>query len=211
MKKKVIAPFFVVVTLMFVLSQVGLAQDMEGRLGIGARVAYINYSNTDVKGIDIDIDETGMYGVNLTYFAHKYISLELSVDYVETDLYLEDYNDLGIGEIEQIPILLSVRTHLSTNSKVSPYLTFGLGYYINDFDEDSSISGVANIDVDDSFGYHVGAGLEYFFNDHIAFNFDLKYFMTNIDVDGDIDGIRLRDDNADADAFTAGVGFKFYF
>jgi len=211
MKKKFIAPFFAVAALMLVVSQVSFAQDMEGRLGIGARVAYISYSDTDVKGIDIEYDESVMYGGNLTYFAHKFISLELSVDYVETDLYLEDFNDLNVGEIQQIPILFSVRTHLSTNSKVSPYLTFGLGYYINDFDEDSSISTVANIDVDDSFGYHVGAGLEYFFNDHIAFNFDLKYFVTNVDVDGDIDGTRLRDDKADADAFTSGVGFKFYF
>ncbi len=211
MKKKFISTFFIVIALMLVVSQVSFAQDMEGRLGIGARVAYINYSDTDVKGIDIEFDESVMYGVNLTYFAHKYISLELSVDYVETDLFLEDFNNLNAGEVEQIPILFSVRTHLSTNSKVSPYLTVGIGYYINDFDADSSISGVADIDVDDSFGYHVGAGLEYFFNDHIAFNFDLKYFLTNVDVDGYIGGTKLRDDKADADAFTAGVGFKFYF
>jgi outer membrane protein len=211
MKKKFMVPFFVVAALMLVVCQVGFAQDMEGRLGIGARVAYISYSDADVKGVDIEYDESVMYGLNLTYFAHKYISLELSVDWVETDLYLEDFNDLNAGEIEQIPILFSVRTHLSTNSKVSPYLTFGIGYYINDFDEDSSISTIANIDVDDSFGWHVGAGLEYFFNDHIAFNLDLKYIMTNIDVDGDVDGTRLRDDKIDADAFTAGVGFKYYF
>jgi len=211
MKKKFVALFFVVAALMLVVSQVSFAQDMEGRLGIGARVAYMEYSDTDLKDTDVEYDENSMYGVNLTYFAHKYISLELSVDYIETDIYLPDYNNLGIGEIEQIPVLLSVRTHLSTNSKVSPYLTFGLGYYINDFDGDSSVSAVNDIDVDDSFGYHVGAGLEYFFNNHIAFNFDFKYFSTNVDVDGNIDGTRLRDEKIDADALTYGVGFKYYF
>jgi len=36
MKKKFIAPFFVVATLMLIVSQVSFAQDMEGRLGLGA-------------------------------------------------------------------------------------------------------------------------------------------------------------------------------
>jgi len=36
MKKKFVALFFVVAALMLVVSQISFAQDMEGRLGIGA-------------------------------------------------------------------------------------------------------------------------------------------------------------------------------
>ena len=87
MKKKIIAPFFIVAALMLVVSQVSFAQDMEGKIGIGARVAYVNYSDDDLGyGIDMEFDEVAMYGGNLTYFVHSYLSLELSVDYVETDV-----------------------------------------------------------------------------------------------------------------------------
>lgn len=207
MKKKIITPF--VVALVLVISQVSFAQDMEGKFGIGARVAYINYSDDFGSGIDADIDETAMYGGNLTYFVQRYLSLELSVDYVETDLDLEDFD---IGELEQIPILLSLRTHLSTNPKVSPYLTIGVGYYLNDFDMKSSIPAGYDLDTDDSFGYHLGGGIEYFFNEHFAFNFDLKYIWSNVDVDIKTPGgYSVSDHKVDVDAFTSGVGFKYYF
>ena len=209
MKKKIIAPFFVVAALMLVVSQVSFAQDMEGKFGIGARVAYINYSNDG----DFEFDETAMYGGNLTYFVQRYLSLELSVDYVETDLDLEALGvSVDIGELEQIPILLSLRAHLSTNPKVSPYLTIGVGYYLNDFDMKDSIPAGYDIDPDDSFGYHLGGGIEYFFNEHFAFNFDLKYIWSNVDFDIKTPGgYSVSDKKVDVDAFTSGVGFKYYF
>jgi len=204
MKKKFIAPFLVVLVLLLVISQVSFAQDMEGKFGIGASVAYIYYSDDD----DFEPDEDAMYGVNLTYFAHRYLSLELSVNYVETDVYLDDFD---IGELEQIPILLSLRTHLSTNPKVSPYLTVGIGYYINDFDMDSSIPAGYDLDPDDSFGYHLGGGVEYFIIEHFALNLDFKFMWTNVDFDGTAGGVRIRDEKVDVDTFTSGVGFKYYF
>ncbi len=217
MKKKIIAPFFVVAALMLVVSQVSFAQDMEGKIGIGARVAYVNYSDDDITvyglKVNIDPDDDVMYGGNLTYFVHSYLSLELSVDYIETDVDLEALGvSVDIGEFEQIPVLLSLRTHLSTNPKVSPYLTIGIGYYLNDFDMDDSISAGYDIDPDDSFGWHLGGGIEYFFNEHFAFNFDLKYMWSNVDVDIKAPGeYSVREKKVDADAFISGVGFKFYF
>jgi len=213
MKKKFIVPFFIVAALMLIVSQVSFAQDMEGKIGIGVRASYINYSDDDLGGgIDAEFDETAMYGGNLTFFAHNYLSLELSVDYVETDVDLEALGvSVDIGELEQIPILLSLRTHLSTNPKVSPYLTIGIGYYLNDFDMKSSIPAGYDLDPDDSFGYHLGGGIEYFFNEHFAFNFDLKFIWTNVDFDVSAPGYTTEEHKVDVDAFTSGIGFKYYF
>jgi outer membrane protein len=212
MKKKIIAPFFAVAALMLVVSQVSFAQDMEGRLGIGARVAYTNYSDDFGSVLDTDGEAT-MYGGNLTYFVQRYLSLELSVDYVETDLDLKvTGTSVDIGDLEQIPILLSLRAHLSTNPKVSPYFIIGAGYYLNDFDMKSSIPTGYYLDPDDSFGWHLGGGIEYFFNEHFAFNFDLKYLWSNVDIDITVPGVySVRNKNFDVDAFISGVGFKFYF
>ncbi|MBW2644403.1 MAG: outer membrane beta-barrel protein [Deltaproteobacteria bacterium] len=110
MKKKFVALFFVVVALMLVVSQVSFAQDMKGRLGIGARVSYVDFSDDDytVYGVKVDVepDEDVMYEGNLTYFIQDYLSLELSVGYTETDV---DFDALGMevdaGDFETIPML----------------------------------------------------------------------------------------------------------
>jgi outer membrane protein W len=208
MKKKIVASIFVFAIFVLVFNQAGFAQDMEGKFGIGASVAYIYYSNDQ----DLEPDEDVMYGGNLTYFVQEYLSLELSVNYVETDVYLGGLGDFNIGELEQIPILLSLRGHLSTDTKVIPYATVGVGYYFNDFDMDSSIPAGYDLDPDDSFGFHLGGGVEYFFNEHFAFNCDFKFMWSNVDFDGTAPGgITIRDKKVDVDTFTAGVGFKYYF
>ncbi len=199
MKKKIITSFFVVTALLLVFSQIGFAQDMEGKFGVGARAAWVNYTHED-------FDSDFMYGANLTYFVHRYISFELSVDYIESDL---DSLDITIGELEQVPILLTARTHLSTNPKVNPYLGIGLGYYLNDFDLSDSPSGV-KVDPDDTFGFHINAGVEYFVNEHFALNLDFKYIWNDVDFIFKDSGTRWKTE-FDLDTFYTGVGIKYYF
>lgn len=194
-------------------------RDIAGRLGLGARVAYTHYyeDGYDMSGfeVDTDPDAAAMYGVNLTYFLHRYFSLELSVDYVKTDVEL---SFLGLsrdgGELEQVPVLLTARTHFSTNPKVNPYVSAGVGYYFNSFDSERVMAewiygAGADIDVDDSIGYHAGGGIEFFVADDFAISLDLKYIWNNVDLDVNIAGV--DDDNFDVNVFVAGVGFKYYF
>ncbi len=94
MKKKILILFFVVSALVLVFGQVGFAQDMKGKFGIGARVGYVNYSGDDLDlsgfDMDVDFDDAAMYGGNLVYYIQRYFSLELSADYVKTDTELKD-------------------------------------------------------------------------------------------------------------------------
>lgn len=219
MRKKFIAPFFVVAAFMLVVSQVSFAQDMEGRLGLGARVSYVNFEGDDytVYGVNVDVepDESVMYGLNLTYFIQKYLSIELSVDYTETDVELSALGLSGdAGDFESIPVLLSLRVHFSTNPKVSPYLLFGGGYFFNDIDQnDSTIEFIygsgAKVDVDDSFGFHVGGGVEVFVSENVALNLDLKYIWTEVETSVNVAG--FTDEDMDMDSFVAGLGIKYYF
>jgi outer membrane protein len=169
-------------------------KSMAGRFGLGARIAYVNY--------DEEPNDAAMYGVNLTYFFHRYASFELSVDYTDADV-------VGLsgdaGALEQVPVLLTLRMHFSTNPRVSPYVGGGVGYYFNDFDSDS---GSPNIDVDNNFGVHVNGGLEVFITDNAAINLDIKYVWQELDVDNKPPGL---DEEFKRNQFVAGVGFKVYF
>ncbi len=70
MRKKITAPLLVIVALLLVFGQVGFAQDMEGKFGIGAGVAYVTLQAFQYDD-GFDPDENVMYGGNLTYFIQK--------------------------------------------------------------------------------------------------------------------------------------------
>lgn len=209
MRKQIVMVFCVTSMLLF-CGNASLAQDNEGRFGVGARAAFVDYSNDDrtfsgVGEVELEPDDAVMYEVNLTYFPHEYFSLELGVDYVETDV---DVNGVGIsgdgGEMEQVPVLLTGRFHFSTNPKVTPYLGVGIGYYFNDFDSNRDSP---DVEVDDSIGFHVNGGIEVFVADDAAINLDIKYIWNEIDVD--LPG--SSDEEFYLNQFVTGIGFKYYF
>jgi outer membrane protein len=216
MKKKIVVLVFVVAALVLVFGQVGFAQDMKGKFGIGARVGYVNYAGDDydVSGsnIDVDFDNAAMYGGNLVYYLHNYFSLELSADYVKTDTELKgvDSSPTNIGELKQIPIILNGRFHFSTNQKISPYLSAGIGYYLNDFDL-SGASADDEIDPDDSFGFNLGGGIQFLLNEHFAIDLDLKYIWNKADFELKAPGDPTEEVSIDLDNFYAGIGLKYYF
>jgi outer membrane protein W len=218
MNKKIVVIFFVIVTFWF-FSQISFAQDMERKLGLGTRVSCINYSDDayTVYGtkVDVEPDESVMYGVNLTYFFLRDLSLELSVDYTETDVELSALGLSGnAGEFESIPVILSLQTHLFTNTKVSPYLTIGVAYFFNDVDQnDSTIEFIygpgAEIDVDNSLGFLLGGGIEFFISKRAAVNLDFKYIWTKVDAKVNVPGFTKVD--YEIDPFVVGLGIKYYF
>ena len=215
MNKKIVVIFFVIVTFWF-FSQISFAQDMERKLGLGTRVSCINYSDDAYSTkVDVEPDESVMYGVNLTYFFLRDLSLELSVDYTETDVELSALGLSGnAGEFESIPVILSLQTHLFTNTKVSPYLTIGVAYFFNDVDQnDSTIEFIygpgAEIDVDNSLGFLLGGGIEFFISKRAAVNLDFKYIWTKVDAKVNVPGFTKVD--YEIDPFVVGLGIKYYF
>jgi len=216
MKKKIVVLVFVVAALVLVFGQVGFAQDMKGKFGIGARIGYVNYAGDDYEEsgstIDVDFDAAAMYGGNLVYYIHRYFSLELSADYVKTDTEVKgsDISSTNIGELKQVPIILNGRFHFSTNQKISPYLSAGIGYYLNDFDLSDSSAG-DEICPDDSFGFNLGGGVQYLLNEHFAIDLDLKYIWNKTDFELNAPGDPTEEISVDLDNFYVGIGLKYYF
>jgi outer membrane protein len=190
-----------------------------GKVGIGGRVLYINYAGEDyyayysptmqTERFEIVPGEAAMYGGTLTWFAHEYFSLELAADYVETDL---DINVMRVsanaGELTQIPITLALRTHLSTNPRVSPYLGVGGGWYFNDFDPNpNSFEEGLDVDAEDTYGFFVCGGIEFFLADRFAIDVNAKYVWTDVTLEAE----GYTDEEFDGDAFVGGIGLKLYF
>ena len=217
MRNKIAAPLLVIVALLLVFAQVGFAQDMNGKFGIGARIGYVNYSGDSIDDTDVDFDDAAMYGGNLVYYLHSYFSLELSADYVKTDteFKVSGFSPVNFGELKQVPIILNGRFHFSTNQKISPYLSAGIGYYINDFDlsdaASSELPSGSELDPDDSIGFNLGGGIQFLLNEHFALDLDLKYIWNKTDFKAESPGYETEEDSIDLDNFYVGIGLKYYF
>lgn len=189
----------------------------EGKIGVGGRILFVSYydDNYHVNGVKVnaDPDEAAMYGVTVTWFVHEYLSIELSCDYVETDVELSSLGLSGdAGQLTQVPVLLTLRSHFSTNTRVSPYLGIGGGYYFNDFDSETAGVGPiygagAEIDVNNNYGLHVCGGIEFMLTDSLALDLNLRYVWTEVEVE--VNG--FSDEEFRADAFVGGLALKLYF
>ena len=216
MRKKIADSLLVIVALLLAFSQASFAQDMKGKFGIGARIGYVNYAGDNYSDsgsiFDIDFDDAAMYGGNLVYYIHRYFSLELSADYVKTDAEVKGsgISPTNIGELKQVPIILNGRFHFSTNQKISPYLSAGIGYYLNDFDLSNASSG-EELEPDNSFGFNLGGGIQFLLNEHFAIDLDLKYIWNKTDFDAKAPGEPTEEISIDLDNFYGGIGLKYYF
>jgi len=193
--------------------------DLHGRFSLGARVSYLNYSDDDytVFGIKVDTepDDAVMFDVNFSYFFTNYFSAELSAGYVETDVDLTGAGSSGMaGELQQIPILLTGRFNIPIHNKIVPYLGGGVGYFINDFNQNDSVIELiygagAEVDVDNSWGYLINGGVDFLFMTNLALNFDVKYIWNKIEAD--VDRLGFEKEEFDANMLVIGGGMKYYF
>jgi outer membrane protein len=150
-----------------------------------------------------------MFGGSLTWFAHEYFSLELAGDYVVTDLVVSAAGvSATAGELTQIPVTLALRTHFSTNPRVSPYLGAGGGWYFNDFDPNSAYFGPdLDVEVKDNYGLFVCAGIELFLTHWLAFDINAKYVWTELKLDAP----GYNEEKVDGHGLVGGIGLKLYF
>lgn len=206
------------VALSFLSGNFGFAQPPDNNWGIGARLSYYAPDDdTTIEGDKVDPDEGILFEGNLTWFPLNWLSLEFAGGYTKTDVDLQESggSPFDFGELEQIPLLLTGRIHWWTSdSRFTLYGGGGIGYYINDFSLSDLVRSAEpgfSVDADDSFGFHLAAGVEWFVAPGWALNLDLKYVWNEADFDSTKGGGSPETDEIDLDAFVVGIGVKYYF
>lgn len=175
------------------------AEDIAGRSGLGIGLGYISPKD-DV------IDSGTIPSINYTYGINSNFAVELSLGRAVLDVDV-------LGEFTIIPLQLTAQYRIPSGT-ASPYLGAGVGYYFNSDIEDS-LPGVSwKVENDDSFGYHVNAGVDIFLNKNIAFNLDARYFWAETDTTAKITsgGVTTEmSDTQDLDSSIIGAGIKYLF
>lgn len=162
-----------------------------------------------------DYYNSGAYfNAHLSFKTVEEFTLELSIQ--GFDVGVDDNPDgLSGGDLRIIPIQLSLKKHFPFQSNTFAYFTGGIGYYLNSFAlGDTSFNREET--VKSTLGYHLGAGIEYFFKGNLALILEVKYFFMSTNgswsytdpVTGPESG-QFNDIKMDSAVFGIGISYHF--
>ena len=154
----------------------------------------------------VDVGSSTRPSGNITYMMTDNLGLELLVAIpFKHDISIEGFGN--VGSTRHLPPTLSLQYHFNTGTAVRPYLGAGINY-TNFFDEDTSDALGADINLDDSWGAAVQAGIDFAVDDNWFVNAEVRW----IDIDTDVSHPTLGDlgtVNIDPWTFGMNVGYRF--
>ena len=162
-----------------------LAAD-EAKMELGPRLGYVKHGDAD--------EGTFMIGVQLRVPLGNMFAIEASIDFHSSEF--ED----GDVEVIQWPVQVSALWFVLPNSKITPYVLGGLGWYYTTIDFSGSLSGVDS-DTDSMFGAHLGIGGRLSIGKNMSLSADLRFIFIEPNSD------ELEDEDFDTTQFTVSLGF----
>lgn len=169
------------------------------------------YTDTDVApgiGLKSPSDEQ-VTGVAVGFDYGRYLSLEAVLDFVETKLESRLWTDY-IAEYAAWTAMAQARVRYPVmNDRLVPYFLFGVGWGSGEQNDRNVTFAGARVDGSQSSSFvgAVGAGVEYFLTDHIAFGIEGKRlfaFTPEIAVERQPTDLSL-------DSYYVTGGFRVYF
>ena len=188
---------------------------------IGPALIEPNDSSNDVDGIpnsEVDVDNNVTLGFTIGYMLTSRFAIELlGVTPSNHDLKGKDaIGSLGkIADVDVFPPTLSLQYHFTGSNRIHPYVGAGINY-THFPDEDVShtlvaaLGGSTRLDVDDSWGLAIQAGIDISISDSWLFN--AANWYVDIDADATLStGAVDRDVDIDIDpwVFLVGIGKNF--
>ncbi|MEM6902817.1 MAG: OmpW family outer membrane protein [Pseudomonadota bacterium] len=169
-------------------------------------------ASVDTIGGTVDIDEQVVPEVDFSYFITDHIALELIAAVTPHDVTATNTSlgNVDLGDVLLLPPTLTVQYHMLPEKRFSPYVGAGINATFFIDDDVPSGGAVTDIDYDPSVGFALQAGVDYFINDNMLLNFDIKKVFINTDVDISTTlGPISADVDIDPWIIGVGVGWKF--
>jgi outer membrane protein len=183
-----------------------LAQE-KGDFLLGLGLGWVEPTqNSDTIPGQIDVDGNLRPTVTLEYFIADRIGVELLAAWP----FEHDANLQGVGkvvEVKHLPPTLSLQYHFVNASKVTPFVGAGINYtYFFDETGTGALAG-ANVDMDDSWGLALHAGLDYEISERSALRADVRYIK--IESDTKVNGVDIGTVEIDPWVFNIAYVLKF--
>ena len=147
-----------------------------------------------------DFEDAGYVQANVAYGVTPYIALGMEAGWQEGEGTGNEEN-IGIVPVLADIILRSPDWH----DQMVPYAVLGLGMvgvYVTDEDGTNPLNNGDDVD-DVTFGYKIGAGIDWFLNENWVAIFEIAFFGSSPDIEGS--SIK------DTDFWMIGAGLKYAF
>lgn len=173
-------------------------------LGIGLGWIEPSDGSNTIAG-KVDADGALSPTITFEYFVADRIGIELLASWpFKHDINL---NGTNAGETKHLPPTLSLQYYFVNQSKVTPFVGAGINYtYFFDEEGQGPLNGVS-VDLDDSWGLALHAGLDYEINDRSAVRADVRYI--DIETDANVGGGDIGDVEINPWVFNVAYVMKF--
>lgn len=165
---------------------------------------------------EVAVGDSVMPEVDFTYMITDHIGTELILATTKHDVTgAGALNGLGkVADTWVLPPTLTLQYHFAPKGKVRPYVGAGVNYTIF-YSEDASDSletaiGTTKVEMDDSFGYALQAGVDIDLTDRVFLNLDVKYIDIDTTARLTTGGVVNRVD-VSIDPIVAGIGIGMRF
>lgn len=165
------------------------------------------------------------------YALTESLTLDLGISRFKSDIDHEmdspPPNTIADGALKVTPVVMSIQFRRPVPQFFSTiYALAGIGYYFVDYSWDGSskeyfgqveeLYGPAIQSVSDSFGFNLGAGMDYPVSTHFALNMEAQYIILSPEAKGEwrdvISGERYRfEDSIDLNTWLLTVGMRYLF
>jgi len=200
------------IILLLVAVSTGIAAEGNSSLLVRARAIAVvpdESSRISTIGGKVDVDESVMPELDITYFFTDHIAVELVLALSLHDVSAENTSagDLDLGDVLLLPPVLSLQYHALPESSFRPYVGVGINY-TTAVDEDPGVA--TDIDYDDAVGLVLGVGCDFSITDRLCLNVDVKKAFLSTDVEVQALGSTVTADvDLDPWIYSVGLGCKF--
>lgn len=174
-------------------------------LGLGLGWVEPTQNSNTLAG-QIDVDGNLRPTVTAEYFVADRIGIELLASWpFEHDVNLQGAGN--VAKVKHLPPTLSLQYHFVNTSKFTPFVGAGLNYtYFFDEDGTGALAGT-KVELDDSWGLALHAGLDYAISEKSAFRVDVRYI--DIETDVKVGGTDIGEVKIDPWIFNVAYVMKF--
>jgi outer membrane protein len=191
----------------------GAAQAADGGYWqVGGRLIGVipdESADITVVGGDVEIDDSYMPELDISYYFNPHWSIEVIASTMEHSVKHTPTN-LDLGSVWLLPPTVTVSYHFMPDGGFQPYIGAGVNYTVF-YSVDTDNADVADVDYDNAFGWALVAGFDIPVDDHWKINFDVKKIFLSTDATVTVSPGVVAEADVDIDPWVIGIGARYTF
>lgn len=171
----------------------------------------LNLNGLPIGGDKVSVNDTVVPELDITYFLTKNIAVELILGTTPHNIRAGG-SIAGLGPVGRawlLPPTLTLQYHFDLTDRIKPYVGAGVNYTV--FYKQKARGVFSSLDVENSFGLALQAGVDIMLDRHWGLNFDVKKIFLEPNVKATIPNVGLVTGKVKLDPWLIGTGVTYRF